>query len=235
MATRTDTTSERTACQAMACDANLMLSGNPTSPACFKSQPRPSFWAARVRRRIYDDDLVIGGASKSSVLWSRAYILVLRDEASSVPRNHHSELFDFAAEPGLDHRSHPQITRDWCERRRGDFQIYISQFVLDEAGAGDSSAARERLKALQSLFLLDITPEVAVLTSGILASGRIPRKAATDAAHIAIAAVHGMDFRVTWNCVHIANAVIVKVLASICRGHGCECPVICTPEELLGE
>jgi hypothetical protein len=96
-------------------------------------------------------------------------------------------------------------------------------------------AARQRLKVLQSLPLLDITPEVAELTSGILASGKIPRRAATDAAHIAIAAVHGMDFLVTWNCVHIADTAIVKALASICRQHGCECPVICTPEEVLGE
>ena len=130
---------------------------------------------------------------------------------------------------------HQQVTRDWWERRRGDFQIYISQLVLDEAGAGDPVAARQRLRVLQSLPLLDITPEVAELTSGILASGKIPRRAATDAAHIAIAAVHGMDFLVTWNCVHIANAAIVKALASICRQHGCECPVICTPEEVLGE
>ena len=130
---------------------------------------------------------------------------------------------------------HQQITRDWWEKRRGDFQIYISQLVLDEAGAGDPVAARQRLKLLQSLPLLDITPEVAELTSGILASGKIPRKAATDAAHIAIAAVHGMDFLLTWNCVHIANAVIVRALESVCREHGFECPVICTPEELLGE
>ena len=130
---------------------------------------------------------------------------------------------------------HQQVTRDWWEKRRGDFEIYISQFVLDEAGAGDPVAARQRLKILQSLPLLDITPEVAELTSGILASGKIPPKAATDAAHIAIAAVHGMDFLLTWNCVHIANAVILKALASICRQHGCECPVICTPEEVLGE
>jgi hypothetical protein len=82
---------------------------------------------------------------------------------------------------------------------------------------------------------LDITPEVAELASSILASGKIPRKAATDAAHIAIAAMHGMDFRVTWNCVHIANAVIAKSLAFICREYACECPVICTPEELMGE
>ena len=128
---------------------------------------------------------------------------------------------------------HQQVTRDWWEKRRGDFQIYISQLVLDEAGAGDPVAARQRLKVLQSLPLLDITPEVAELTSGILASGKIPRRAATDAAHIAIAAVHGMDFLVTCICVHIANAAIVKALASICRQHGCECPVICTPEGVL--
>ena len=73
------------------------------------------------------------------------------------------------------------------------------------------------------------------LATGILASGKIPRKAATDAAHIAIAALHGMDFLVTWNCVHIANAAITKALASICREYACECPVICTPEELMGE
>ena len=130
---------------------------------------------------------------------------------------------------------HQQVTRDWWEKRRGDFQIYIPQLVLDEAGAGDPVTARQRLKVLQSLPLLDITPEVAELTSGILASGKIPHRAATDAAHIAIAAVHGMDFLVTWDCVHIANAAIIKALASICRQHGCECPVICTPEEVLGE
>ena len=130
---------------------------------------------------------------------------------------------------------HQQVTRDWWENRRGDFEIYISQLVLDEAAAGDPAAARERLKLLRPLPMLDITPDVAELTSSILASGKIPRKAATDAAHIAIAAVHGVDFLVTWNCVHIANAVIVKALVSICREQSYECPVICTPEELLGE
>jgi hypothetical protein len=129
---------------------------------------------------------------------------------------------------------HQQITRDWWESRLGDFHVYISQLVLDEAGAGDPVAARERLKVLRSLPLLDITPEVAELTAGILASGKIPRKAGTDAAHIAIAAVHSMDFLVTWNCAHIANAAMSKALVAICRQHAFECPVICTPEELLG-
>jgi predicted nucleic acid-binding protein len=130
---------------------------------------------------------------------------------------------------------HQQITREWWEKRRGAFQLYISQLVVDEASAGDPGAARERLKVIQDLPLLDITPEVEVLASGILASGIIPQKAATDAAHIAVAAVHGLDFLVTWNCVHIANALIAKAVAKICGQHGCECPGICTPEELLEE
>jgi predicted nucleic acid-binding protein len=130
---------------------------------------------------------------------------------------------------------HQQITREWWEKRRDAFQLYISQLVVDEASAGDPVAARERLKVIQDLPLLDITPEVEVLASGILASGIIPRKAATDAAHIAVAAVHGLDFLVTWNCVHIANAAIAKAVAKICGQHGCECPGICTPEELLEE
>jgi len=76
---------------------------------------------------------------------------------------------------------HQEITREWWDKRRVNFQVYISQLVLDEAGAGDPSAARERLKVLQPLPLLDITPEIAELAAGILASGKIPRRAATDA------------------------------------------------------
>ena len=118
---------------------------------------------------------------------------------------------------------HQQITSEWWEHRRTNFEIYISQLVLDEAGAGDPAMSRERLKLLRSIPLLEITPDVAVLASAFLASGKIPRKAAGDAAHIAFAAVHGMDFLLTWNCVHMANAVIAKSLASICAGHGSAC------------
>ena len=130
---------------------------------------------------------------------------------------------------------HQQITREWWEKKGTAFQLYISQLVIDEAGAGDPIAASTRLSVIQDLPQLDITPEVSTLAGAILASGRLPRNAATDAAHIAVAAVHGMDFLLTWNCVHIANASITRALALTCRDQGFECPVICTPEELLGE
>ncbi len=128
---------------------------------------------------------------------------------------------------------HQQVTKEWWEKRRGAFEIFISQLVVDEVSAGDPGAARERVLIVKEFDMLDITPEAGHLASAILASGILPRKAATDAAHIAIAAVHGIDFLLTWNCVHIANAVIAKDIAKICRQYDWEPPVICTPEELF--
>jgi hypothetical protein len=130
---------------------------------------------------------------------------------------------------------HQQITREWWKKRKREFDLYISQFVVDEVKVGSDEAARERLKAISGLPLLDITKEVESLAIRILASGVVPVKASTDAAHIAIATVHGIDYLMTWNCVHLANATITKTVARICRQEGFECPVICTPEELLGE
>ena len=56
----------------------------------------------------------------------------------------------------------------------------------------------------------------------------------TDAAHIAVAAAHGMHFLLTWNCAHIANAEMAVAIERVCREHGLSCRVICTPEELMG-
>jgi hypothetical protein len=130
---------------------------------------------------------------------------------------------------------HQQLTKDWWEKRSHAFELYVSQLVVDEAGAGDPDAAFERLKIIRGLPSLDLTSEVGLLSAALLRSGYVPRKAATDAAHIALAAVHGVDFLLTWNCVHIANAVVSRALARVCREQGHECPVICTPEELLGQ
>ena len=129
---------------------------------------------------------------------------------------------------------HQQITKEWWQTRREHFDIFISQFVLDEAAAGDADAARERLLALQDFPLLDLTDEVGDLAATLVSSLALPPKAATDAAHISIAAVHGMHFLLTWNCTHIANAEMSVLIEDACRERGFSCPVICTPEELMG-
>jgi predicted nucleic acid-binding protein len=130
--------------------------------------------------------------------------------------------------------AHQQVTRDWWETR-SSFDIYISQFVLDEAQAGHAEAAERRLSALREAALLELTPEAGRLATEILRQGGMPAKAYIDAVHVALAAVHGLDYLLTWNCAHIANAILRARVESICRATGFEPPVICTPIELVKE
>ena len=129
---------------------------------------------------------------------------------------------------------HQQLTREWWKNRKNDFSIYVSQFVLDEASAGDTEAAKKRLAVIDEFALLDITENVTDLAEAFIASGVIPKNSPTDATHIAIASVHEMNYLLTWNCAHIANAEISSVVEDVCKSHGFNCPVICTPEELMG-
>ena len=130
--------------------------------------------------------------------------------------------------------AHQQVTGEWWRVRRIEFDLYVSQFILDEIGRGDAELAKKRLNAVKGIPLLDITDDVLDLASGLVALKIIPKRAGTDAAHIALAAVHGVDFLLTWNCKHIANAAIVRDIEAVCRMRGFSCPVICTPEELMG-
>ena len=130
--------------------------------------------------------------------------------------------------------AHQQITRDWWETRLADFEVYISQFVLDEAGAGDTDAAARRLALLASFPLLDATSEALDLAKALVDRGAIPPRKAADAAHIAVATVHHMQFLMTWNCTYLANAEVLAQVQVICAELGYAAPIVCTPEELLG-
>ena len=127
--------------------------------------------------------------------------------------------------------AHQQITHSWWATR-ARFDLYVSEAVLAEAGGGDPSAAARRMAILASLPVLSITNEVAGLANHFIAVGALPQKAFVDAVHVAAAATHGMDFLLTWNCKHIANAVIRGRLEALCRTRNLQPPMICTPEEL---
>ena len=127
-----------------------------------------------------------------------------------------------------------QVTREWWATRDG-FALFLSQFVLDEAAAGDSVAAALRLEAVRDVALLDVTEEAIVLAGSLVSGGGLPAKARVDALHVAMAAVHGMDFLLTWNCKHIANAATRGTIEDLCRAAGFEPPIICTPLELPKE
>ena len=128
---------------------------------------------------------------------------------------------------------HQQSTRDWWANDRARFELFISRFVLDEAAAGDADAAQRRLDALAEIPELPATDHALDLAFALVAEGAVPQKARTDAAHIAMAAVHRMDFILTWNFRHIANAEKEPHIRKVCQSHGWQCPVICSPEQLM--
>jgi hypothetical protein len=131
--------------------------------------------------------------------------------------------------------AHQQTTREWWETRRQDFELFVSQFVLDEVGLGDPDAARQRLEILVDIPLLDVREDVFTLADELMKRVPLPPRAAADSLHIAIATVHGLNYLLTWNCTHIANAALRSTIELVCRESGYEPPVICTPEELLKE
>jgi hypothetical protein len=129
--------------------------------------------------------------------------------------------------------AHQQITRDWWATRRQDFDLFTSQLVIDEASAGDQDAAKRRLEQLADATILEPSREIDQLAAELITNVPLPPKATADSLHIATAAVHGMDFLLTWNCAHIANAELRDSIERVCRDCGYEPPIICTPDELL--
>lgn len=128
-----------------------------------------------------------------------------------------------------------EITREWWETRRNAFQLYASQAVIKETSQGDAEIASQRLEVIRDLALLDLNQSVLDLAEQFLERSSLPAKADVDAVHIAAATVHGMDYLLTWNCKHIANAQIQRKLAEISLDFGYELPILCTPYELLGD
>jgi hypothetical protein len=128
-----------------------------------------------------------------------------------------------------------QVTRDWWERRRGDFVCLTSQETLVEAARGDAKLAGLRLAALAGLPMVTTTDEAAAMAELFLGTGALPAAARVDALHLAVAALAEADYLLTWNCRHLANAQILRRLEREAAVRGWILPKVCTPLELMGD
>lgn len=137
--------------------------------------------------------------------------------------------------PELSMAAKQQTTRQWWDDRRGLFELYISDAVLLEVSGGDPDAVKRRLEVLDGIPVLNPLPEADEIALALIARLALPNRALVDAAHIAICVVHGMDYLLTWNCTHIANATYQPIIDSVCDEFGFAMPVICTPDQLMGD
>ena len=128
-----------------------------------------------------------------------------------------------------------QLTQQWWTDQRDKYELVTSQLVIDEAGAGDPTAAKERLVLLNDVPLLDIQhPDVQTLAEKLITNHLLPEKAAADARHVAVSTVFGIEYLLTWNCRHIANAETLPRIYKMLRESGFEPPLVVTPEEFSG-
>ncbi len=137
--------------------------------------------------------------------------------------------------PQLMMAAHQEATRSWWDEQKENYDVFVSAIVVEEASAGDSGAAKRRLDALIDIPQIEITDIARDLAKQLIAHTGLPDNAQLDALHIATAAANGMDYLLTWNCRHIANATLRNQIENLLDSLGYQPPVICTPLELMGE
>ena len=129
--------------------------------------------------------------------------------------------------------AHQEITRQWWLKVIGRYNIFISEVVIEEASSGDPEAIKRRLEELKDFPHLELNDKVEKMAQVYMERLEIPEKSLRDAAHLAVASVHNIDYLVTWNCTHLANGEVIKKLMKINESLDIHTPIICTPEELM--
>lgn len=127
------------------------------------------------------------------------------------------------------------LTHRWWTDERGNYELVTSQYVVDEASAGDPVLAAERLQLLEGIPLLPLDPEIAFIANEIISRAILPPNASVDALHIGATAHHRIEYLLSWNCTHIANARILPRIHEVLRDLGVPVPIICTPEEMVSD
>ena len=124
--------------------------------------------------------------------------------------------------------------RRWMDEQEDSYELVTSQIVLAEAGRGDADAARRRLAMLSSIPVLDENPDIGTVADALVSRSLIPASARLDAMHVATAALAGVQYLLTQNCTHIANAHVLPRVYQLLDELGLRGLLIATPVEFLG-
>ena len=124
------------------------------------------------------------------------------------------------------------ITSEWWENSRKDYDLFISSLVIEEAKEGDREAAKKRMSAITGIQVLELNESIFSLAQFLIESKIIPERFGEDALHVAVCAVHNVDYLLTWNCKHLANVTLRRQMERIIENAGYQSPLICTPTEI---
>ena len=128
-----------------------------------------------------------------------------------------------------------RLTRRLWEEYSDAFEFVTSDLVLEEAERGDPREAERRITLLDDLRTSPLSPEAAALAHKLIEAGAVPPQSLSDAQHIAIAVVHGIEYLVSWNYKHIVNETKRQHINDVCVATGYQPTTLCTPETLMEE
>lgn len=128
---------------------------------------------------------------------------------------------------------HRQIALEWWRNKRRNYNLFISDVVIEEISAGNPVFSKKRLESLSEIPILAYNTRIEAIASKYMKHFALPGKLLRDVFHIAYCVHYEIDFLLTWNCKHLANAHIKLELARLNSRLGFKTPEICTPEELL--
>lgn len=123
-------------------------------------------------------------------------------------------------------------TRQWWDAERSTYECFISPVVLDELAAGSYPNQEACLALVGGFAMLAVEPEVLEIAEAYRARRLMPQDPAADAIHLALASYYRMEYLLTWNCRHLANANKLKHLEVLNTRMGLSVPVVVTPHML---
>ena len=129
--------------------------------------------------------------------------------------------------------AHQRLTREWWETRRSEYEVFISQLVIEEIEEGDLEEAKKRVAAVTGIPIIATDSEALELASRYISKGILGEGAFDDALHMATASIKSLDYLLTWNCKHIANEKVKRAIEHLNEDFGWSTPFICTPLELI--
>jgi predicted nucleic acid-binding protein len=128
-----------------------------------------------------------------------------------------------------------QLSTEEMWNQLSNFDVYISDIVIDEVSKGSLNQSEARLIAIKDFQIIERNDKSSKLANILLSKNALPKQCLDDALHIAIASIHNIDFILTLNFKHINNPYTKTKIRKIIKEEGYRCPVLCSPEELLGE
>ncbi len=148
---------------------------------------------------------------------------------TTIPSFYHETRRDAA------NRYRREVTREWWDLHRHRFDLCTSELTLLELRDAPSAKSLAAIKLIGGLRRLEPSGRVAEITDLYISQRLMPAGAGGDAGHLAFTSVHCIDFLLTWNCKHLANANKFPHLRALNARLGLPIPVLTTPYMLMPE